>query len=211
MAATTTIAAGVAPVAASAQSPAFDSGGFAVLVGPSDTLAVETYTRRADGVSGEMIGPTLGRIVYDVAIHPDGMMGDLTIEFWSPGADTGGDPNQAATIEIEGDTVVVRITTPPGIQAQRIPTLTGAFPYINPSFLQIEQMVRRARLMGGELAEFPILLALGQETVNATIVGASSDSVTITIGSEIHAVVDADGRLQSAALPYQGMTIVRTE
>lgn len=199
----------VTPVAAVAQ--ALDSGGFVILVGPTDTLAVETYTRRPDGVSGELVGPTLGRLVYDVAIHPDAMLGDLTIEFWAPGAPAGGDPNQAATIEIEDDVVVLRITTPPGIEAQRLPTLAGAFPYVNPSFLQIEQMVRRARVMGGEVAEFPILLALGQETVTARIVGAASDSVTITIGSEIHAIVDAEGRLRSASLPYQGMTIVRTE
>ncbi len=201
--------AGLAPVILTAQTP--DSGGFVILVGAADTLATEIYTRRPDGVSGELIGPTLGRLVYDVAIHPDAMMGDLTIEFWTPGTPTDGAPNQAATIAIERDTVVVRITTPPGIQAQRLPTRTGAFPYINPSFLQIEQMVRRARVMGGEVAEFPVLLALGQETINARVVNASSDSVTIMIGSEIHAIVDGEGRLRSASLPYQGLTIVRME
>jgi hypothetical protein len=194
------------PAAAQAQ----ETGRFALLVG-QDTLAVEQYTRRADRVSGELSGPTLGRIVYDVAVEPDAMLGDLTIEFWTPGAPDEAAPNQVASIEVDADTVVVRITTPPGIGEQRLPTMSGAFPYINPSFVQIEQMVRRARRMGGAVAEFPVLLALGQETISARVLDAASDSVTIMIGSEIHAVVDAEGRLQSANLPYQGFRVVRMD
>lgn len=194
------------PVPTPAQAP--DSGSFVLLVG-ADTFAVEHFTRRAGGARSELVGPSIGRILFDVDTSPDESVTRMAIQYWAAGTTLGDPPNQAATITIERDTAVVVITSPPEIEPQRFATAEGAFLYLNPSFLLIEQMVRHAREVGGEIVTFTAFLAQGAETAQVRVLDAASGSVGIVFGSRINAAVDTDGRLRSATLPDQGLTVVR--
>jgi len=186
-----------------------DTGTF-VFVVEADTFAIERFVRRPGMAEAEMVGPSIGRIRYEVSITADESVGTMHLEFWTPGAALGDPPNQAATLSFDRDTAVVAIIAPPGIGAQHFASAEGAFLYLNPSFLLIEQMVRRARADGREIVSFPAFLAQDGETVEVRILDAASETVGIVIGNRIDATVDRSGRLLFATLPDQGLTIVRT-
>lgn len=194
------------PVSSMAQSA--ETGSFVLLVG-ADTVAVEHFTRRAGAARSELMGPSIGRIVFDIELSADERVTKLDIQYWMVGMSSGGPPGQAATITIEGDTAVVAITRPPEIDSQRFGTTEGAFLYLNPSFLLVEQMVRHARQFGGDIVSFGVFLAEGSETAEARVLDPASESVGIEFGSRIDAVVDPEGRLRSATIVDQGLTVLR--
>ena len=83
-----------------------------------------------------------------------------------------GPPVQAADLTVAADTVLLRITTPPGIAEQRIASQSGAFLYLNPSFVMTEQMVlparklHRANKLTPEQCALVETLAIGCHAVN---------------------------------------------
>ena len=196
------------PSIATAQSA--EEGAFVILVG-SDTFAVENFSRRADQVDGEITGFAVGRLSYTMMIAPDAGVSSLSIRYWGPATDMNGPPVQAADLTVIDDTVLLQITTPPGIEEQRIASEAGAFLYINPSFVMTEQMVLYARARGGESVDFPVFMAQGEDTAPARVSSPTADSVTVTIlGSPMQVVMDEQGRLATASIPTQGVNVVRT-
>ena len=197
------------PVGGAGQSA--ETGAFVILVG-ADTFAVETFTRYPDRVEGEITGAAVGRLGYTMGIGVDEGVSTVALRFWGPATDMNGPPVQAADLTVVADTVQVQISTPPGIAAQRIPTDAGAFIYLNPSFVMTEQMVLHARARGGESVDFPVFMAQGEDTMPARVTGAAEGTATVTIlGSAIRAVMDGRGRLATAEIPAQGVTVVRVD
>jgi len=188
-----------------------EQGAFAILVG-ADTFAVETFTRYADRVEGEITGRAVGRLGYTMWIDGSAGVPNLTLRYWGPTADLDGPPVQEADLAVVADTVVLQITNPPGIDAQRIPSRAGAFIYVNPSFVMAEQMVLHARARGSDSVDFPVFMAQGEDTAAARVSLAPGDTALVTIlGSVMRLVMDEQGRLASAAIPAQGVTVVRTQ
>jgi len=196
-------------------SPAFsqsaEEGAFVLLVG-ADTFGIENFTRRADGLTGEMTSRAIGKIAYTASLGADGNVPRLTLQYWGAGAPHDGPPTQGGTLTADGDSVTIDITDPPGVGSQQIASQDSAFIYLSPSFLLTEQMIMRARAMGGSAAVFPVFMAQGGETatVRVTFIDATTANVSI-LGSEIRATIDARGSLQSAAIPAQGLTVSRVD
>lgn len=196
------------PVSSMAQTA--ETGSFVLLVG-ADTVAVEHFTRRADAARSELTGPSIGRILFDIGLSADESVTRLDIQYWMAGMALEGPPGQVATITIEGDTAEVAITSPPEIESQSFETVEGAFLYLNPSFLLVEQMVRHARAIEGDVVSFGVFLAEGSETAEVRVLDPASVSVGIEFGSRIDATVDSEGRLRSATIVDQGLTVLRAE
>jgi uncharacterized protein len=191
-----------------AAAQAAERGAFVVLMG-ADTFAVERFSHAADRLEGEITGASLGRMVWSAAPGPDGELASLHLSAWRPGAASDASPMQTADIRVIGDSATAEIGTPSGGTTQRFATREGASIYLNPSFLQVEQLARRAP-RGGEALTVPLLLAQGGQTMDASVRRIAPDSVAVSIaGSEIRIAVDPAGRMTGGAIPAQNLRIVR--
>jgi uncharacterized protein len=191
------------------QAQASQQDAFVVRLG-ADTFAVENMTRTADRLSGEMTGRGIGRLVYSATLGPAAAITALTLRAWPPGADPERPPAQEVRLTLEGDSVGVVITTPAGTQTQRLGTRLGALLYLNPSFGLTEQMVLRARALGGNPAEVPVFMLQGGQTLGVAVSWPAPDSVAMQFaGSAMRGVVDDAGRLLSVSIPAQNLTVTR--
>lgn len=191
-----------------AQAPAES---FVITVG-ADTFAVESFTRTADRVQGEIGGRALGRVAYTLSLGADAVPTALVMRAWAPGAAAEASPTYEGRLDLRGDTVLAEMARPEGPARERFNTRAGAVPYLNPSFVMIEQVVRRARAVGGDSVDVPLFLVQGGQTPTATVMRRGADSVLIVMaGLEIRAAASAEGGLLGGSIPAQGLSFVRRD
>lgn len=196
-------------VSSTALPQAAEQDAFLLVMG-RDTFAVENFSRTADRLEGELTGRALGRLVYRASFGATATISELTLQAWTPGVAPETAPGQDARLAVQGDSVIAEITTPAGSRTQRIGSEPGALLYVNPSFALMEQVLLRARAVGGTRVEVPLFLVQGGQTLAATVTWTAADSVTLSLaGSEMHGVVDAVGRLVNVTVPAQGLTVTR--
>lgn len=200
------------PPALGAQPRTAEVSTFALLVG-TDTLAVEHSTRTAGALVGELYvrGGQGIRFVYQLELSPDASVRAIENAFYTAGDSV---PRQRVRIEFHGDTALARM----GDVVQPFRTAAGALPMINMSMAMIEQLLLRARAVGGDSVELPVFHLLGGMTAPATVTmnraaGAQGvDSATFSMaGVEFRLHLRADGRLLGGAVPAQRITVVRLE
>ena len=75
----------------------------------------------------------------------------------------------------------------------------------------MEQIVRRARVMGGEQVQVPVFVAgTGGQTEPTTVTFMPPDSATVMLGNtEVRLRVDEQGRLLGGRVPAQNLLIER--
>jgi len=174
-----------------------------------DTLTSEVVQRAAGRVDVDMIDKTTGaRWQFGMTLAPDGRVPAMTNAYYRLAkADTV--PFQRADLTFSADSVTVSISGNVS-RVEHLPTQPGAMPYINPSFAMIEQVVRRARAMGGATDTVPLFMLVGGRTIPAVVDRVGRDSVVIRIGmSAMRAAVGADGALLGAVIPAQHVTVIR--
>ncbi|HEY0970372.1 MAG TPA: alpha/beta fold hydrolase [Gemmatimonadales bacterium] len=186
------------------------SSGFVVLMG-ADTIAVERFTRTPSRLSGELTSPTQGIVQsWTFELSPTGDVTSATSEVRRAGDASTAAPLQVASIAFDGDsdsaTVVVTDS------ARRAATPPGALPFVNLSAGVIEQIVRRARAMGGDSATVPLLPFGAVDAFPARVRWATPDTAVVTVGGvALHVAVDRDGTLRGATVPAQGVRFVRAD
>jgi alpha-beta hydrolase superfamily lysophospholipase len=117
----------------------------------------------------------------------------------------------AGTLEFRGDSVIAEITVP-ARTTQRFSTSPGALPFVNLSAAIAEQIVRRARVLGGTSAVVPMFVVDGGRTAAAKVTWPTPDTAVIMLGGvELRAVVAADGSVRSAVVPSQRVRFTRVE
>jgi uncharacterized protein len=174
-----------------------------------DTFAVESVSRTADAIEGEIGGRIFGRIAYRAALGPAESISEVALKAWAPGAAVDAAPVQEARITLLGDSAQVEIGAGEQLRRQRIAAGGAALVYLNPSMALMEQMVLRARAAGSERVEVPVLLATGQ-TFTASVSFLGTDSAVVAIaGGEVRMAVDLEGRLLGGVIPAQNLTITR--
>jgi hypothetical protein len=76
----------------------------------------------------------------------------------------------------------------------------------------MEQIVRRARALGGDSVQVPILGADNGRTSTVTVRFMGADSATVSLGPVVLRLrVDRAGSLLGGAVPSQNLTISRTQ
>jgi fermentation-respiration switch protein FrsA (DUF1100 family) len=175
-----------------------------------DTIAAETVTRterQADGTL-RLLSPML-LIKQSLTFTPEHGIERVAV---SVGRGAKGDSAvQRSEIILRGDSAAWHVEQANGAPTaeHRIAVPAGAVPFINLSGLSLEQIVRRARAMGGDTLNVPVLLTNGQ-TIYASVARAGADSVVIVFGGVvIRARVDGTGRLLGARVPAQNVTFLR--
>lgn len=175
-----------------------------------DTLTVERFTRTADRLESELEARTPAtRIRYTAALAPDGRIPRIEFAVFGGGSTA---PVARGTVEFRGDSASAEVEAPGVPRAQRFAPGEGAMPYVNLSVALLEQLVRRARAVGGNTVTIPMLDLMSGQTfaVNMSPLGADSTLIRIPPGVEVRLATDAAGRVLGGKVPSQGITIERS-
>ncbi len=201
------VALALAPTALFGQSP---QPRVLILRTPTDTIAIERYTRTVTELKGEVLfKPVNQRSNYITTLTKDGLVIQFDNEFRTASDASDRPARQMVSLAIRADSVVANITTGTVKSTQRLPTKPGALPYINPSFALMELAVARARAIGGDSVDVPMFMVSGGETILVNIKKAGPDSVVIHFaGSVSRFAIDRDGWFLGGVIPSQNVTIV---
>ncbi|MBI1799667.1 MAG: alpha/beta fold hydrolase [Candidatus Eisenbacteria bacterium] len=196
-----------ASVAVAHAATAGESGTFVVLSG-SDTVAVEIFHRDAASIEGQLAFRLAGvRYRYAMKLRPDASSSNLEESVWRAADSANAAPVVHATVTFRGDSAIADVI-PGGLQ--RIASAPGVVPFINPSVVMMERIVRRARVLGGDSVSVPVFLPSGGRTLSVMVRRIGADSTSIDLGSvQIRLATDAAGSVRGGSVPSQRLTIVR--
>ena len=193
-----------------AQTPAAAERATFVLAQGESELFTETFTRTADRLEAEITAPNGERASLVATLRPDATVSRLEVRQLTVPPGTA----QASTvIELGGDSMT--ITAIQGIETEttRAPAIPGAIPFVNPSTTLMDQIVRRARVIGGDTVVVPLVAQAGSggQAVDARVV-FEPGRARIQLGAvEIVLDLDAQGRVTGGGVPLQGLTLIRRE
>lgn len=204
-------AAAAAPARAAA--PASPAEGRFLLVQGVNPLATEDFRRTAGGFEADL-QPSGGQpgLSYQARVTPQALIDSMTIEMSTPAGET---QRLVLTLEESGDSALVHYTQWEADSAVRrtVGTQAGAIFYLNPSPSIMEQIVRRARTLGGDSVGVPLFMPVGPgSTAVASVTFPHPDSAVTSVGGvAIRMRVDEEGRLLGGVVPSQQLTIERED
>jgi hypothetical protein len=195
------------PAAARAQ----DRGAFLMVAG-SDTVLVERFTRTPGAVAADAAITGRARIPFTLRTGPGATVSAMEFRVLAPGAADGAAPLQRGTLAFAGDSAVATLSA--GAGPDRTVTArgtAGAVPVVNPSAVLLEQLLMRARALGGrDSVTVPALVVGATQTIPARVRWVGADSAVLALGgAELFARVDAAGRLLGGTVPSQRLVITR--
>ena len=184
----------------------------------ADTVVVERFALTRDLLSGDIDVRRQGSIEYQASLDFPTQTVTRILVGVVPANTPKGTATQRATAVFRGDSVIVENVSGDSTRTSRYATQAGAVPYLNPSMAMAEQIVRRARVVGGPQGRpanpvpLPVFVAgTGGQTVVATVTFAGADSVQLILGgTTLRFAVDRNGRIVGGVVPAQGLTIERT-
>lgn len=198
-----------APTPAQAPPPPPDTGEF-TLVREGSPVATERFTRTPLLLDALLAIPGQARLAYSAALAPDATMSRVEARVFGP-APSDTTPLQRSTAELRGDSVISVTIMGDSTQRRAIAVPPGTLFYLSPSVALMEQLVRRARALGGDSTSIPVLLAgTGGRTLPAAVI-FTPDSARLVLGpAEARLRVDAGGRVLGGTVPSQNVEITRT-
>ena len=179
------------------QEPGSGTGGFLLRRG-ADTLSVERSARAGGVLEGRILARKRIALTFRAAANADATLGRLELQVRQPGAPDDAAPRQEVVALFRGDSVIAESRNGDSAAVERMGTRRGALPYHPqlPMISLLEQIVMRARALGGERLQLPVfLLGSGARTVDATV-ELRGDSARVTLGTiSAHLAVDQEGRI----------------
>ena len=198
-----------APAPAGRSGPSNNSGTFVLLRG-ADTVAVERFNRTEARLQAELRIPQQVRVAYTADLNPDASVSRFEVRAW-PATSTDTTPAQISTATFVADSVILEGTRGGQTTGDRRQIMaTGVVAYVNPSPSLLEQVVRRARRMGGELAQVPVFASAGGgQTVTASVHFAGDSAHVSLAGVALTLRVDPQGAVLGGTVPSQNLLIQR--
>lgn len=185
--------------------------GFVVTAG-ADTIAVERYSRAGSQLKSDLLVKAQGiRITFTMTVAPDGTVPSLVTEARRADSPSTEAPLQRAALDFERDSVLVTVgaATAP---TQRFAAREGTLPFINLSSAVVEQILLRAKVLGGATADIPLFAVSGGQMLAARVHWTGGDSATISLGgATIEAKVSHDGHFLGGTVPEQGVRFTLLE
>lgn len=191
-------------VLAAAQLP--EAATFYLTVG-TDTLIIERMTRLPNRLQFQLFDmKRTGKVDLTAELLPSGQVGNVDVSFFTSMRDTA--PLRRTAVRTVGDSVSLQtggVTT--WLHANK-----NAIPNVNPSSALLEQMLIRAKAMGGPSADLSfIYLPVGPE-VPATVTWQGADSALVQFaGVTMRLSVSPTGRLLGGTIPAQNARFIRGE
>lgn len=182
------------------------NAGFIVMVG-NDTIAVESFTRTAARVTGELSTRGMGpRLTYLLDLA-NGAARSIRLAAYGSARDTAA--IQTAELVFRGDSAIGEVKASGKTVPQRFQTTPGAFPFVNLSFSLLEPALAHARAT--HINTIPLFALAGGQTFPATIKWVGTDSVIATVGGvDLRLRVDQQSNILGGGVAAQNMHLVRT-
>lgn len=189
-----------------------ENGAFVLVLANGDTVSIERFSRTATRLETELVVKIgAARFTMGATLAPDATVTRFENAYRQAAADPSSAPLQSAVITFPGDSAIVEISGGGRDVVQRLGSRAGAVPFVNPSFALLEQLVRRARKIGGPSASVPVFIVQGGQTVDFTVTWMGADSAIVAMaGVPARVRVDASGAILGGTVPAQGLTILRT-
>ena len=181
-----------------------------VVTAAGDTIAIERITRDAARVESDLLVKAQGaRITFTMSLAPDATVPKLVTEARPADAPTSSAPMQRATLAFTRDSALVTIGDADA-PSQRFAVPAGTLPFINLSSAVVEQIFRRAKVLGGSSVEVPVFAVAGGQLLHARVQWTGADSATLELGgATIRASVSPDGEFLGGVVPTQGVSFTR--
>lgn len=181
--------------------------GVFTLVHGADTIAAEHFNRSTDRLQVDFTSRGIALFNYEASLTPQATIAHMQITTRVPGT-----PERTSSITFQGDSAILIDGAGESAQTLRTVVPRGTLPYASPSATLMEQIVRRARVLGGTSVAVPLLIAsTGGKTASAAVSFSSPDSARMEIaGVTILLRVDAAGDILSGSVPSQGVVIARS-
>ena len=200
-----------APALARAQTVS-DSGTFVVRHG-RDTVATEQFTRSETRLEGTLFIQDTKKTNqrYTAVIAPDATLPlmELTVREGTDSAGRRARVSQRARVIFKEDSVAVDAIGGDGLQTRIFQTDRGAVPYLNLSFVLLEQALRRARV-SPDTSQVTFFNLGGGQTLTGRISRSAPDFLRLVIGNvEYHLRVDRAGRVLGGRIPTQDVVAER--
>lgn len=157
-----------------------DRGAFVVRMG-TDTVAVESYTRTADRLRGELVlrEPRTATRSYTAHLRPDGTVSRMEVRLHTIGTEPPLVP-YTFHVELSGDTARSVYTREAQTETTLVPGAAGAVPTLRYSFALQQLAIARARRGGaGRAAVLPVG---GRETMALEVAALGGDSLRVVTG-----------------------------
>ncbi|MFN2433578.1 MAG: alpha/beta hydrolase family protein [Gemmatimonadota bacterium] len=208
-----TLALGTAsPAALPTSSRQSASGEAFVVLRGADTLAIERFTRSARRLDGDLAdhGARDVRETYVAYLEPEGRVGRLELAVRPGNAARNTPPLRRAAVTFNAEEAFAEALGGGSRTRFRVDVSPGALPYLTLSSALLEQMAIRARALGGDRVELPLVEVGEGRALAATVLRSGPDSLRIVVdGLAVEAAVDSAGRLLGGHVPSQGLTIQR--
>ena len=168
-----------------------------------DIAAVEWYSRTPQKVMSTIVVNEVEESRYTLDLDPHGSVTRFRLE--TPQA---GKPPSVLSVRLRPD-------QPPDGENKEGQTKAderrGAAPYLDQAPAgMLEQVVRRARSVGGEKVEIPVYRFVGKKTLPAIVTFKGSDAARVEVGDKVFdLVIDREGRILAGQITAYGITIER--
>ena len=197
--------ASIVPVFCAAQTaPPPDRASFALVL-RGDTIFDERVSRTPTELRGEFRDRLRGARISYTATLAGGLITHLEARTFRTSTDTTGEP---ATFVVTPDSVTSSVN---GAPPSRLRIAGNALLMLNPAVAFIEQLVFRARAVGGDTTAFPIyIVGAPQQPMAAQVARISKDSVSVAYaGVVMRLAVTPSGWVLGGVIPAQGIIIKR--
>ena len=191
-----------------------DGGGSFLVLAERDTVATERYNRSPGHLRGRVLHGDGTRIEYDATLADDESIVRLDLRLWHARAPLDSPPAQQSVTEMRGPARdSLSRTDRDGGPARVFHTVVpgGAQPYLIPSVALAQQVLRHARVLGGDSVAIGIVVLNGAAMPQRVSVRwLPGDSALITVaGNHVRVGFDADGRILDGSDRALGMTVKR--
>jgi hypothetical protein len=179
----------LAALACSSPEKQLESGRQYISISYNDTT-FESFGRTDQAITGVVVASTGDSVRFRIHTNPDALvsMVDITLH---PAASRDERP-----------------------RTRRVGMPKGTLPVLATSVAFLEQLVRRARVIGGDSVTIPVMLLGSQASLEVmTMIRNGSDSVVFVgpdgqVAAGLHLAVDSVGHILGGAIPLSGSRII---
>ncbi len=169
-----------------------ESGRRYLSISYSDTT-FESFSRSDRSITGVLISQMGDSVRFRIRTTPDALVSEVDITL-HPASSRGERP-----------------------RTTRVGMPKGTLPVMQTSVAFLEQLLRRARAVGGDSVSLPVMVLGAQASLDVlTMISNGSDSVVLVgtdgnLANGVHLAVDEQGRILGGLIPISGSKILSVE
>jgi hypothetical protein len=194
-------------VALATQQPQTETGTFVFTQNGAEVI-VEKYTRTASSLESDLRIANGQRVAYKAKLAA-GIVTEITLSAYVPTDTT--KPAQSAIVRFFGDSLSLETVRNGAAVNERRAAPRGTVPFLNPSIVWMEEILRKAKTMGGATVNVSVaILNVPQEVITIPVTFSSPTEATVVLGaSTLSFKLDDKMRIVSGEIPSEGLSILR--